>query len=71
LLRPVVVRVEGGSPAEPAVLTGIVDEVGIDGEAPDDKLDALVRFVDEITEIPNSPRQGTSVGLWRSGRSPE
>jgi uncharacterized OsmC-like protein len=47
-LTRVVVRVEGGFAGDPAKSTGIVYEVDIDGEAPDDKLDALVRFVDEI-----------------------
>lgn len=70
-LRRVVVRVEGGFAGEPPVSTGILYEVDIDGEAPDDELDALVRFVDEIAEIPNSLRQGTSVSLRRSGRTPE
>jgi hypothetical protein len=51
--------------------TGNVKEVDIEGEAPDDKLDALVRFVDEIAELPNWLRQGTTVSLRRCGRTRE
>jgi uncharacterized OsmC-like protein len=69
-LTRVVVRVEGGFAGDPAKSTGIVYEVDIDGEAPDDELDALVRLVDEIAEIPNSLRQGTLVSLRRPGRTP-
>jgi hypothetical protein len=67
LLRRDVDRVRGRA----RLSTGNVNEVDIEGEAPDDKLDALVRFVDEIAELPNWLRQGTTVSLRRCGRTRE
>jgi hypothetical protein len=37
--------------------------VEISGDAPPERLEELVRYVDEIAEIPNSLRFGTKVEL--------
>lgn len=62
-LTRVRVTVDGGFTGDPAVSTGIHYQVEVDGEAPRADLDALVRHVDRIAEIPNSLRQGTAVAL--------
>ena len=62
-LTRVRVSVDGGYAGDPAVSTGIHYRVEIDGDAPRADLDALVRHVDRIAEIPNSVRQGTAVTL--------
>ncbi len=62
-LNSVRVVVEGDYAGEPAVSTPVGYRVEIAGEAPDDALEALVRDVDKIAEIPNSLRRGTPVGL--------
>ncbi|HEY3524074.1 MAG TPA: OsmC family protein [Candidatus Limnocylindrales bacterium] len=50
----------GGSPA----VSGPIDyDVEVDGDAPAEQLDELVRLVDSIGEIPNSVRRGTEVRL--------
>ena len=41
----------------------ILYEVEVEGDAPEERLRALVDHVDEIAEIPNSLRQGTKVRL--------
>ncbi|MGZ4110408.1 MAG: hypothetical protein ACXVP7_12075 [Actinomycetota bacterium] len=43
--------------------TGIRYSVEISGDAPGEQLEELVRHVDDIAEIPNSLRFGTSVEL--------
>lgn len=67
-LTRVVVRVEGDFAGDPAISSGIVYEVDIEGNASDDELDDLVRLVDKVAEIPNSLRQGTAVSLRRTAR---
>jgi putative redox protein len=64
-LTRVVVTADGAFDGEGATSTGITYDVQLDGDAPQDELDALVRWVDEIAEIPNSLRRGTSVSLRR------
>ena len=50
----------GGSPA----VSGPIDyDVEVDGDAPAERLDELVRRVDSIGEIPNTVRRGTEVRL--------
>lgn len=52
----------GGKP----VVSGPIEyEVEVDGDAPAERLDELVRLVDSIAEIPNSIRHGTEVRLRR------
>ena len=62
-LRRVVVIVDGDFAGKPAVSSGITYQVEIEGDAPRDQLDDLVRYVDEIAEISGSLRKGTSVTL--------
>jgi organic hydroperoxide reductase OsmC/OhrA len=62
-LRRVVVTVDGDFAGDPAVSTGITYDVEVDGDGPQADLDALVRHVDAIAEIPNSLRNGTEVRL--------
>jgi putative redox protein len=62
-LSSVRVRVSGDFVGEPAVSDEIRYEVEVAGNAPEDRLRALVDQVDEIAEIPNSLRQGTKVCL--------
>ncbi|MGZ4115202.1 MAG: OsmC family protein [Actinomycetota bacterium] len=62
-IRRVVVRVDGDYSGSPAVSTGIRYSVEISGDAPGEQLEELVRYVDDIAEIPNSLRFGTSVEL--------
>jgi hypothetical protein len=49
---------------DPAVSDEICYEVEVAGDAPEDRLQALVDQVDEIAEIPNSLRQGTRGYVW-------
>src|SRR5215216_2720624 len=62
-LGSVRVRVGGDFVGDPAVSDEIRYEVEVAGDAPEDRLQALVDQVDEIAEIPNSLRQGTQVRL--------
>jgi putative redox protein len=62
-LNHVQVTVRGDFSGNPAVSEEIAYEVEIEGEATPEQLEALVRNVDEIAEIPNSLRRGTSVRL--------
>ena len=62
-LSSVRVKVAGDFVGEPAVSDEIQYEVEVSGDAPEERLRALVDQVDEIAEIPNSLRQGTHVRL--------
>jgi len=62
-LSSVRVKVSGDFVGEPAVSDEIQYEVEVEGDAPVEQLRTLVEQVDEIAEIPNSLRQGTSVRL--------
>jgi uncharacterized OsmC-like protein len=62
-LSHVRVRVRGDFVGDPAVSTDVQYEVEIDGDAPADRLQALVAHVDEIAEIPNTLRQAIHVRL--------
>ena len=62
-LSRVRVKVDGDFVGEPAVSDEIRYEVEVSGDAPEDRLRALIAQVDEIAEIPNSLRQGTRVRL--------
>jgi putative redox protein len=62
-LRRVRVRARGDFPGDPAVSTEITYEVDVEGDAPAERLRALVEDVDRIAEIPNSLRDGTAVRL--------
>ena len=62
-LSSVRVKVTGDFMGEPAVSDEIQYEVEVEGDAPVEQLRTLVEQVDEIAEIPNSLRQGTSVRL--------
>jgi putative redox protein len=62
-LQRVTVRVRGDFAGEPAVSGEVEYDVEIEGTASREQLDSLVRRVDEIAEIPNSLRGGTSVRL--------
>ena len=62
-LESVRVKVAGNFAGEPMVSDEILYEVELKGDAPEDRLQALVDQVDEIAEIPNSLRQGTQVRL--------
>src|SRR2546427_11967787 len=53
-LTRVVVTADGGYEGDPPVSTGITYNVEVAGSAPEQALLDLVRFVDEIAEIPNS-----------------
>lgn len=57
------VRVRGEFAGRPPVSAAAEYEVQLSGAAPPDALRALVTRVDEIAEIPNSLRAGTSVRL--------
>ncbi|HEX5848279.1 MAG TPA: OsmC family protein [Rubrobacter sp.] len=65
-LESVRVKVGGDFAGEPSVSEEILYEVELEGDAPEERLQALVDRVDEIAEIPNSLRQGTRVRLARS-----
>jgi uncharacterized OsmC-like protein len=62
-LSQVRVKVSGDFVGEPAVSEEIRYEVEVSGDAPEERLRALIDKVDEIAEIPNSLRQGTDVRL--------
>jgi putative redox protein len=62
-LESVRVKVGGNVVGEPAVSDEILYEVEVKGDAPEERLWALVDHVDEVAEIPNSLRQGTRVRL--------
>ncbi len=62
-LSRVRVKVGGDFAGEPVVSDEIRYEVEVSGDAPEDRLRALIAQVDEIAEIPNSLRQGTRVLL--------
>ena len=62
-LSSVRVKVGGDFVGDPAVSDEILYEVEVEGDAPEERLTALVDHVDEIAEIPNSLRQGTRVRL--------
>ena len=62
-LESVWVKVGGNFVGEPAVSEDILYEVELKGDAPEERLQALVDQVDEIAEIPNSLRRGTRVRL--------
>jgi putative redox protein len=62
-LRRVRVRARGDFTGDPAVSTEITYEVDVEGDAPAERLRALVDDVDRIAEIPNSLRDGTRVRL--------
>ena len=59
----VVVSASGDYAGDPSVSTGIEYNVAINGSSPDLELIELVRSVDQIAEIPNSLRGGTTVHL--------
>ncbi|HSD49161.1 MAG TPA: OsmC family protein [Actinomycetota bacterium] len=63
VLRRVVVRADGGYDGSPPVSTGITYDVEVEGDAPREELEELVRYVDGIAEIPNSLRSATRVEL--------
>jgi putative redox protein len=65
-LESVRVKVGGNFVGDPAVSEEILYEVELKGDAPEERLQALVDQVDEIAEIPNSLRQGTRVRLAKS-----
>ena len=62
-LSSVRVGVSGDFVGEPMVSDEILYEVEVAGDAPEERLRALVQEVDGIAEIPNSLRQGTRVRL--------
>jgi putative redox protein len=62
-LESVRIEVGGNFVGEPAVSEDILYEVELKGDAPEERLQALVDQVDEIAEIPNSLRRGTRVRL--------
>lgn len=57
------VTVEGDFEGDPAVSAPVRYRVEIEGDAPREVLEDLVRRVDAIAEIPNSLRSGTHVEL--------
>lgn len=65
-LTRVVVRADGDYGGDPAVSTGIVYSVEVEGPVPEESLRSLVEHVDRIAEIPNSLRGGTTVTLTRT-----
>ena len=62
-LERVRVVVHGDFTGDPAVSTDVVSDVEVEGDAPSERLRELVAKVDDIAEIPNSLRRGTSVSL--------
>jgi uncharacterized OsmC-like protein len=62
-LTRVQVTVRGEFSGEPAVSDEVSYDVEIDGNASRERLESLVRRVDDIAEIPNSLRGGTAVRL--------
>jgi putative redox protein len=69
-LRRVRVRARGDFTGDPAVSTEITYEVDVEGDAPAERLRALVEDVDRIAEIPNSLRGGTRVRLTGTNAVP-
>jgi putative redox protein len=69
-LRRVRVRARGDFTGDPAVSTEITYEVELEGDAPVERLRALVDHVDRIAEIPNSLRDGTPVRLAAANAVP-
>jgi uncharacterized OsmC-like protein len=65
-LESVRVKVGGNFVGEPPVSDEILYEVELKGDAPEERLQALVARVDEIAEIPNSLRRGTRVRLAKA-----
>jgi putative redox protein len=65
-LRRVRVHARGDFTGDPAVSTEITYEVDVEGDAPAERLRALVEDVDRIAAIPNSLRGGTRVRLTRT-----
>jgi putative redox protein len=65
-LSHVRVRVHGEFAGDPAISNDVEYEVDVDGDAPEDRLRALVAQVDEIAEIPNTLRHATNVRLARA-----
>lgn len=62
-LSRVRVKVSGEFVGVPAVSEEIRYEVEVSGDASEDRLREFIGRVDEVAEIPNSLRQGTSVRL--------
>jgi uncharacterized OsmC-like protein len=62
-LRRVHVTVRGDFTGGPPVSTDISYDVDVEGDAPVERLRALIDHVDAIAEIPNSLRLGTAVRL--------
>ena len=62
-LERVRVTVRGDFNGDPPVSTDVVYDIELEGEAPRGRLEGLVAKVDDIAEIPNSLRHGTSVTL--------
>jgi putative redox protein len=62
-LKRVRVVARGDFSGDPPVSTAVEYDVEVSGDAPDETLRDLVKRVDEIAEIPNSLRGGTSVTL--------
>jgi putative redox protein len=65
-LTRVVITADGGYDGQPATSTGITYAAEVEGRASEEDLRALVSYVDEIAEIPNSLRRGTPVRLDRA-----
>jgi putative redox protein len=57
------VVVRGDFSGDPAVSDDVQYDVELEGDAPAERLQALIERVDEIAEIPNSLRRGTRVRL--------
>jgi hypothetical protein len=60
----------GDFTGDPAVSTELTYEVDVEGDAPAERLRALVDHVDRIAEIPNSLREGTPVRLAAANAVP-
>ncbi len=69
-LHRVAITVDGDFPARGAPSTPIAVDLEVDGEAPPERLEALVDLVDQVAEIPNSIRGTTPVAI-RSRRLTE
>lgn len=63
VLSHVKVDVRGDFTGSPPVSTDVTYDVEIAGDAPREQLDALIKHVDDIAEIPSSMRRGTAVRL--------
>lgn len=51
----------GGFGGDPVVSTGITYSVEVDSPAPPDQIGDLIRYVDQIAEIPNTLKRTTEV----------